>query len=169
MLLPCRSPPYPLPSARPLSVCTRIYSVYESTCPYCVFRAFPCSRGFFPCASALSGSRSPGISHRSSGKWFSNWAASARKGYRRSALVTMLPSAFPLCSQLPLESGTFPGGKWCPPSQMQIPALYTGKTVFFGVIFHVLNAAHLFAKLACLLLVIVGGLYESRLAILLQV
>ena len=55
------------------------------------------------------------------------------------------------------------------PPQMQLPALYTGKTVFFGVIFHVLNAAHLFAKLACLLLVIVGGLYESRLAILLQV
>ena len=55
------------------------------------------------------------------------------------------------------------------PPQVQLPALYTGKTVFFWVIFHVLDAAHLLAKLACLLLVIVGGLYEAHLAILLQV
>mgnify|MGYP005782346247 CR=1 FL=1 len=34
-----------------------------------------------------------------------------------------------------------------------------------GVIFHVLNTAHLLAKLACLLLIIVIGLYEAYLAI----
>ena len=42
------------------------------------------------------------------------------------------------------------------PPQMQLPALGAGEAVFFGVIFHVLNAAHLLAKLARLLLVIVS-------------
>ena len=36
------------------------------------------------------------------------------------------------------------------PPQIQFSAQGTGKAVFYGVVFHVLNAAHLFAKLAYL-------------------
>ena len=43
------------------------------------------------------------------------------------------------------------------PSQMQLPTLCTGKAVCLGVIFHVLNSAHLLAKLACLLLIKLMG------------
>ena len=44
-----------------------------------------------------------------------------------------------------------------------------GEAVFFGVIFHVLNAAHLLLKLPGPLLVVVGGLYEAHLAVALQI
>ena len=52
------------------------------------------------------------------------------------------------------------------PADREFPALGAGKSVFLGVILHVLNAAYLLLKLLCSLLVVVGGLYKAHLAIL---
>lgn len=50
------------------------------------------------------------------------------------------------------------------PSQLQLSALYAGKAIFFGVLFHILNSSHLLLKFSFLFLVVVGGLYEAHLA-----
>ena len=57
----------------------------------------------------------------------------------------------------------------CLPPQIQLPSLGAGEAVFFGVIFHVLNAAHLLLKFPGPLLLVVGGLYEAHLAVALQI
>ena len=57
----------------------------------------------------------------------------------------------------------------CLPSQAQLSALCAGEAVCFGVIFHIFNSPHLFAKLARFLLVAVGGLYEAHLATAFQI
>lgn len=106
---PGRSPPYLLPSVRLPGGCIPICPSCGSTFPYCISLAFLSLRGSFPCGAVPSDRRLPGISRRSTGRWYASLASSAHKGYRRSAPATRYPAAFPLCSRALPVNGTSPG------------------------------------------------------------
>ena len=107
---PGHSPLYPLPNARLPHGCIPTCPSCGSTFPYCISLAFLSLRGSFPCGAVLSDCHLPGISRRSTGRWYASLAASAHKGYRRSAPATRSPAAFPLCSRALPVNGTSRGG-----------------------------------------------------------